>query len=186
MSEAHIRILLLGRTGVGKSSLINGLLRREAAPVGEWKPTTVSVAKYEGEFDRTRYTLIDTPGLCDDLPEVGNDERYLGMIKDAAPSVDHVWFVTRLDFTRVEADEKRGIQMITRAFGSAIWKHATIVFTFRDAIPTARADEALTTRGYLIRREIEVHAGPGVACNLRAVSVNSNDSAGLTIVRRPR
>jgi predicted GTPase len=178
------RILLLGRTGVGKSSLINGLLRRAAAAVGEWMPTTVRVDKFEAEFDGIRYTMIDTPGLCDDLPEAGNDDRYLAMIKAAAPRVDHAWFVTRLDFTRLSADEKRGIRMITQVFGPALWGRALIVFTFRDSVPPDRVDNALAARGELIRREIAAHTSPGIARCLRAVSVNSTDPGGLKIVRR--
>ena len=186
MSDEHTRILLLGRTGVGKSSLINGILRRAAAPVGEWVPTTFAVHRYEAAFDGARYTVIDTPGLCDDLPESGKDDRYLAMIRAAAPRVDHAWFVTRLDFTRVTADEKRGIRMITQAFGMSLWGHALIVFTFRDSLPPDRLEEALATRGDLIRREVAACTSPGIARCLRAVSVNTHHPAGLEIIRQAR
>lgn len=184
MSDGRTSILLLGRTGVGKSSLINGILRRPAAPVGEWMPTTFGVHRYEAAFGGIRYTVIDTPGLCDDLPEAGNDERYLAMIRGAAPRVDQTWFVTRLDFTRVSADEKRGIRMITRAFGMSLWGRALIVFTFRDSLPPDRADEALAARADLVRREVAAYTSPGIARCLRAVAVNANHPGGLEIVRR--
>jgi predicted GTPase len=183
MSSPHETILLLGRTGVGKSSLINGIVRRDVAPVGEWMPTTMRVDRYETEHDGTRWMLIDTPGLCDDLPEVGNDARYLEMIRAGAARVDHVWFVTRLDSTRVEADEKRGIRMITEALGADLWKRGVIVFTFRDRVAAAKTDHVLATRARLIRREIEAAAGAGTAREIRAVTVNSHHTAGLYITR---
>lgn len=178
-----MRILLLGRTGVGKSSLINGLLRRPVAPVGDWTPATARVDRYHAWFGGTRYTVFDTPGLCDDLPEAGNDERYLAMIKAAADRVDHAWFVTRLDFTRLSADERRGIKLVTQAFGRALWTRAVIVFTFRDAVPRDRVDEAVATRGDLVRGEVAAHAGPDAARGLRAVAVSANHPVGLKIVR---
>lgn len=71
--------VLLGQSGVGKSSLINALFPAADAAVGELSAsagtgthTTTAVIMYEGRHDMR---LIDTPGVRDFLPAVPADRR---------------------------------------------------------------------------------------------------------------
>lgn len=91
----EFHFLLVGRTGVGKSSTVNSLLGKKVAEVGEYEPTTMDVKLFKSEIEGIRFTIIDTPGLCDDIDN-DNDEKYLKMIKEKADKVDVVWFVTKL------------------------------------------------------------------------------------------
>ena len=68
--------LLVGRAGVGKSSSINSLMDKEVATVGHHEPTTMTVVSYDHEVDGIKFKFVDTPRLCDDLPEKGNDARF--------------------------------------------------------------------------------------------------------------
>lgn len=67
--------LLVGRTGTGKSSTINKLMGVEVAPVGEDEPTTLDVQIFNSVVNGIGFSVVDTQGLCDDLPEVGNISR---------------------------------------------------------------------------------------------------------------
>ena len=167
-------VLLIGRTGMGKSSTINSLMGKEIAKVGDWAPTTASVNTYEGEAFGIRFTVVDTPGLCDALEEEGNDDKYLKMINDKRIKADCVFFVTRLDETRITGDEKRGLKLITTAFGQNIWNNAVIVFTFAN---TPRKGityrEVVTTRHRLIRNEIGKYASEAIAAKIPAVAVDN-------------
>jgi hypothetical protein len=165
--------LLIGRTGVGKSSTVNTLMGQEVAQVGEWEPTTFSVQTFEAEVFGIRFEVIDTPGLCDDLEEEGNDGHYLGLVQEKVREIDCMWLVSKLNETRVTGDEKRGIKLISEAFGQGIWEHSIIVFTFACSVSPEKYSEALSKRTDLIRKEIAKYAGEALAMNIPSVAVDN-------------
>jgi predicted GTPase len=165
--------LLIGRTGVGKSSTINSLMGKEVAPVGDYEPTTMEIEFYDNEINGVNFTVIDTPGLCDDFEEKGNDYDYLEKMRSEIDEVDCMWFVSRLDETRVTRDEKDGIKLISEAFGEEIWQKAIIVFTFAGNVTPEKYRTALKERTRLIRQEITKYAGTAIAENIPSVAVDN-------------
>lgn len=168
----EFHFLLVGRTGVGKSSTVNSLLGKKVAEVGEYEPTTMDVKLFKSEIEGIRFTIIDTPGLCDDIDN-DNDEKYLKMIKEKADKVDVVWFVTKLSETRVSSDEKRGIKLITESLTGKVWDNAIIVFTFANDVSKDRYEEAKEKRAELIRKEIVKYSGKAIHTNIPAVFVDN-------------
>ncbi|MEM7580960.1 MAG: GTPase [Cyanobacteria bacterium P01_A01_bin.80] len=145
--------LLIGRAGVGKSSTINSLIGANVAPVGDFDPCTADVTVHETNLHGAIVRVIDTPGLCDDLEEVGNDAKYIELIRKKIPgAIDAVLFVSGLDDSRVDASEKRGLRLITEAFGEPFWKKSVIVFTQSDKVPDERFEE------YVCERTKRIHA----------------------------
>lgn len=165
--------LLVGRTGVGKSSTINTLMAKQVAQVGDWVPTTMSVESYDSDALGIKFTVIDTPGLCDELEEVGNDEKYLELIRSKVKQFDCMWFVTRLNETRITSDEKRGIKLITESFGPEVWEHAIIVFTFSCSVNMLKYSIALEKRTELIRAEIAKYSSEKIANSVPSVTVDN-------------
>jgi len=166
--------LLMGRTGVGKSSTINSLMGKEISKVGHFDATTMDVAFADSEINGVKFTVVDTPGLCDDVVEKGKDEEYLKKIQSKVPKIDLLWFVTALDDSRVRRDEKDGIKIITQAFGTDIWKHSIIVFTRADNVKK-NYSEYLKERTKRIQDTIGEYAGIEVAKEIPAVAVTNEE-----------
>jgi GTPase SAR1 family protein len=165
--------VLAGRTGVGKSSTVNKLLGREVAKVGKFEATTMSVEPYEHKINGINITIIDTPGLCDDLEETGNDQQYLNLMKSKVNQMVSMWFVSRLDETRVSSDEKRGIKLLSKAFGNKAWSCSVIVFTFANSVSASEYQEVLNKRTELIRREIAKYVGEDIANKIPSIAVDN-------------
>lgn len=174
--------LLIGKTGMGKSSTINSLMGAQVSPVSDFDRCTTDVNYHETNLHEAIIRVIDTPGLCDEEEEVGNDAKYIEMMRQKIPyAIDAVLFVSRLDANRVDASEKRGLRLITEAFGELFWKKAVIVFTHSDKVSDERFEEYLRERTKRIHAHLStlqlsnntVHSIPSVAVsNTNAEKVN--------------
>lgn len=164
--------MLVGRTGVGKSSTINSLLGESIAQVGENEPTTFSVSPYKLHKNGVDFTIWDTPGLCDALDNA-NDQDYMRMIASCIEEVDCLWFVSRLDETRLSADEQYALLLITNTLGKEIWQKALIVFTHScNRSVQTRFEEALKERTLVIREYLERITGSNLQ-DLASVAVDN-------------
>lgn len=132
----RLNILLLGRTGVGKSSLTNAVGGASLADIGAFEPVTDATADYQIDLNGVPCTVIDTPGLCDGR---GRNDVYLDDIRDraGAAGIDCVWYLTPVTETRVRTDEIEAMRAISAGFGPHIWQRSLIVLTFADRVPNS-------------------------------------------------
>lgn len=78
-------IFLVGRSGHGKSSLLNALANRKVAEVGDIKPTTAQALSYEINFeDRyATWTVVDTRGIFETTkPDGALEEDTVKVLKE--------------------------------------------------------------------------------------------------------
>jgi predicted GTPase len=53
----------------------------------------MGVESYDSEINGVEFTIIDTPGLCDDIPEKGNDQKYIELIRSKATRANASKFI---------------------------------------------------------------------------------------------
>ncbi|MGG6293362.1 GTPase family protein [Leptolyngbya sp. AN02str] len=89
VEQQPVTLMLAGRTGAGKSSLINTLFRADKAAVNVL-PTTVEIQDYTWQTeDGNRLILLDTPGY-----EQANRADFRELVLDRAAEADMVLVVT--------------------------------------------------------------------------------------------
>ena len=85
------RIFLIGRTGVGKSSLINALCGAYVAPVSDTRSCTETAQTYQcKDGERTLMEILDTRGIAesDSLNvEISAEDMLINQVKEFSPDV---------------------------------------------------------------------------------------------------
>ena len=105
----NINILLCGKTGVGKSTLINAIFGGEFAKTGQGKPVTQTIE--EIHKNGSPLTLYDSKGLeCKEFKPILNDlEKFLNSKRntnDITKQIHIAWICIDENSRRVEEAEK--------------------------------------------------------------------------------
>lgn len=128
------RLLFLGRTGVGKSSLINFLAGEKRCDTDPYRactkePTTISV-----KYGVNKYDLIDTPGLCEGGEEI--DSHYLSLIdKHLVDDKTSPILVFKSDDSRLRSEDYKLLKTLIKRYGNRVLSSGALMLTFAGNLP---------------------------------------------------
>ncbi|XP_011408155.2 PREDICTED: immune-associated nucleotide-binding protein 12-like [Amphimedon queenslandica] len=139
----NIRLLVIGRTGHGKSTLINSIIEqcREISPEGARRNSCTTKSRsftYPDVIPGINVTLIDSPGL---QHANGEEQKYIQELKSECKEISLVLYCTNMKDFRTTKSDKDAIQKLHQAFGSNFWKRVVFVLTFANEENCARRDD---------------------------------------------
>ncbi|CAJ1944669.1 unnamed protein product [Sphenostylis stenocarpa] len=147
------RILVLGKTGVGKSATINSIFGQAKTTTGAFQPATNCIQEVVGNVNGLNITFIDTPGF---LPSSTNNMKknkrimlsIKRFIRKSPPDV--VLYFERLDFINAGNVDFPLLKLVTEVFGSAIWFNTIVVMTHSSsAIPEGPDGYTISYESYI-------------------------------------
>ncbi|XP_019120213.2 GTPase IMAP family member 7 [Larimichthys crocea] len=141
MDESNRRIVILGKTGVGKSSLANTIFGEKLFQIGHTFNSGTRKCQAETKSVNGRsITLIDTPGLFDtDRSEEEMKPEIVRCITECAPG-PHAFLIV-LKVERFTEHEQAVVKKMCHYFNEEVFRYATVVFTQGDQLPEGQTIE---------------------------------------------
>ncbi|KAG9444558.1 hypothetical protein H6P81_015898 [Aristolochia fimbriata] len=166
--DFSFNVLILGKTGVGKSATINSIFGEEKTRISAFQPSTAGVKEITGVVDGVNVRVVDTPGLKSSVMDQGFNTKILSSIKKFTKKCppDIVLYVDRLDTQTRDFNDIPLLRSISSVLGSSIWLNAIVALTHAASAPPdgpngspLSYDVFVAQRSHIVQHSIRQAAG---------------------------
>ncbi|XP_074275652.1 translocase of chloroplast 120, chloroplastic [Silene latifolia] len=161
-------IMVIGKTGVGKSATINSIFDEVKFGTDAFHTSTKKVQDVVGTVQGIKVRVIDTPGLLSSISDQRQNEKILHSVKRfiSKSPPDIVLYLDRLDMPSRDFGDTPLLRTITDVFGPSIWFNAIVVLTHAASAPPdgpngtpSTYDLFVTQRSHAVQQAIRQAAG---------------------------
>ena len=130
-NSSSVSIFVTGKTGTGKSTLVNGIVGTAVCEEGHsLKPETTQVESFDLTKNGIKVIVWDSPGLQDGTTD---ESKYLDDIqRNCKGNIDLILYCIDMSATRFVSGNPdiKAMKQLTDTLGQDMWKNALIVLTF--------------------------------------------------------
>ncbi len=130
---------IMGKTGVGKSSLCNALFAGEVSPVSNVAACTRSPLRFRLAVGERFMTIVDLPGVGE---SESRDTEYAVLYRKLLPRLDLVLWLIKADDRALAVDE----HFYRRVIGEAYQHKVLFVISQSDKVEPTSGGEKLSTK----------------------------------------
>ena len=137
--KKKLKILICGKTGTGKSTLLNTLLGHTVFETGgpatkTVGPVTTEVKSVCTDIQDVLLEIFDSPGLQDCTD---NDRKYLDDMRKKCKDFCLILYCIDMATVRWDDKDSKTIELLTLTFGQEMWKKAVLVLTKANMVKPA-------------------------------------------------